>query len=178
MDVQMQRPLDQVSEARSHPKGFSHSTQTRGAFSQSPEACHFGVDKPLPTFKHLRRTTGERDCTSHQQPQPAGDDYGCPDGFGYNQYPEGLNKNDNEPKAGSESSLIHALSVDEIHASSVDGIHALSVDVSDSQLSNREISRARVGRNLFYDRPELYQNRWRQQFVAKFPNSKLARNLF
>ena len=135
----------------------------------------FGVDKPLPTFKHLRRTTGERDRTSHQQPLPAGYIYSYPDGPNCNQYPDGLmGKQKMSQKAGSEACLINERGCS--NALSVDLISAPSEDVGPSD--SRTVSRARLGKKDFYEKPELYHNRWRQQFVSKFPNSKLARSLF
>ena len=145
----------------------------------------FGVDKPLPTFKHLRRTTGERDRTSHQQPLPAGYIYSYPDGPNCNQYPDGLmGKLKMSQKAGSEAGLINergcsnALSVDLISALSEDVISALSDDGINALSDSRTVSRARLGKKEFYEKPELYHNRWRQQFISKFPNSKLARSRF
>ena len=68
-----------------------------------------------------------------------------------------------------------------INALSGDVIHALSDSCSLNAAStahSRDVSRVKLGRNEYYGKPELYQNRWKAQFIAKFPNSKLARNLF
>ena len=98
-------------------------------------------------------------------------------------------KKQDEPKAGNEAGIIHAcsergssfnnapsdvlisaLSGDRINALSVDGINALS--------DPREVSRVKLGRTDYYGKPELYHNRWKAQYVAQFPNSRLARRHF
>ena len=92
-------------------------------------------------------------------------------------------------KAGNEADLIHARyergsssnnaqSDVLISALSEDGIRALSDDGINALSDPRSVSRVKLGRIEYYGKPELYHNRWKAQYIAKFPNSKLARHHF
>ena len=134
-------------------------------------------------FRVTRQPKGEGDQTAHQQPHPAGlnDDY-----YNYYSYPAGpLNKNLNEPKGinepkGNEEATIIQPSPDaaEIRACCVDRVdHAFSdqcsfnaIDLKGRSTSSRSGSEVSV----FYSKPELYHQRWREQYLAKHPHSKFA----